>query len=485
VTTYDLWPHQRQTISRTYAAINAGSRATLIVLPQRGGKTRTVFEIFTHAMARGRRCVFAAHRRGLVEQAAQKFADYSGGYIKPSVFMPGHTFSPSSRFVVASIQSLRAREFALLVDDVVCVDEAHLAHACDLVASASDVMWLGLTATPLTSSGRHLGDTWRSLVIGARPSELLGKFIREPDVYTHDEDGVVGGAGAMWRRHADGLRTLAFCSSHAHAKACAADYDAAGVRAVVHTDKTKRDERDADFARLRARALDVIVNVGLYKEGTDVPWLEAVHDMAPTESLASYLQACARVGCVSDEKRACVLVDASGNWMRYGPVFADQPWALTTSQRDLEMIDAPVLRQCARCGSRFPVTCPRCGDVGAAVPHAVAAHAAGSLRRMTPEEREAMLRAQEELKEEARLRKQEEANAKRMEREALTKEMARIRSVLRGIASDMIKGRDRGAWSHRAKTWEDEFRTVAGDTAASVRAAWPGWLAGLRRRVDR
>jgi hypothetical protein len=464
--TFDLWPHQHQGMRRTYAAINAGARRPLVVMPCGAGKTRTVFEIGMHAVARGRRFIFAAPRRPLVEQCAGKFVDYSSGYVRPSLFMPPHAHAVNARVIVASIQSLLEREFLLGNGDVVAVDEAHLAHALPLMAAQPGVLFIGLTATPLDAGGRHLGDTWDAMVIGAQPSELLGRFIVEPDVYTHQQDGeIVEGAGPAWLRIAGEmrLRTLAFCTSVEHARAVTADYVSHGVRAVMHTDATKTAKRVADFALLRARELDVVVNVGLYREGTDAPWLECAHDMAPRDSLATYLQSDSRVGRACDEKRACVLIDAAGNWMKpgYGPVFADRPWSLTTSQRDLEMIDAPVLRQCARCGSRFPVTCPRCGDVGTAMPRAVAAHAAGSLRRMTPEEREAMLR----------------------EAEALTREMERVRRTLRGIASDVVGGRNRGAWSHRAKTWEDEFRTVAGGTAASVRAAWPAWLAGLRRRV--
>ena len=180
--TYDLWPHQHQTIRRLYVAINAGARRPLVVLPQRAGKTRTVFEVGMHAVAKGRRFIFAAHRRSLVEQSAQKFVDYSGGYVRPSLFMPPHSHDVNARVIVASIQSLLEREFLLGNGDVVAIDEAHLAHALPLMAAQPGVLFIGLTATPLDSGGRHLGDTWDTLVMGARPSELLGRFCVEPDV---------------------------------------------------------------------------------------------------------------------------------------------------------------------------------------------------------------------------------------------------------------------------------------------------------------
>lgn len=459
-------PHQHRAESRLYVAINHGARRPLLVMPQRGGKTLTAFHFGMDAVARGRRFIFCAHRRSLVEQTADKFVEYSHQHITPSVFMPPHQHDVNARVIVASIQSLLEREFPLRDGDVVTIDEAHLAHAVPLVQAHPRVLFIGLTATPLDSGGRHLGDTWDALVIGAVPSELLGKMCIEPDVFSHTRDGeIVGSAGETWLRFAgeQRLRTLAFCSSVAHGRAVVADYLSHDVAAVLHTDATRASTRARDFALLHDGLISVIANVGLYREGTDVPWLECVHDMAPRDALSTYLQSAARVGAASPEKRACMLIDASGNWMRYGALFADRPWSLTTSQRELEMIDAPVMRQCQRCGARFATVCPRCGSPGEPMPRRVAAHAAGTLRRMTPEEREAMLRAQAEM----------------------TREMERVRRVLRGIAKRVIGGYNRGRWSSQAAAWEREFRQVAGDTAASVRAAWPRWLAALRERVTR
>ncbi|WP_420213922.1 helicase-related protein, partial [Listeria monocytogenes] len=66
-------------------------------------------------------------------------------------------------------------------------------------------------------------------------------------------------------------------------------------RAAVLTCDDPDHVRTATLARLEARELDVVCNVGLYQEGTDIPWLECLHDLAPTNSVAAHIQRSARL----------------------------------------------------------------------------------------------------------------------------------------------------------------------------------------------
>ncbi len=71
-----LRPHQARARSLGYSAIRAGRRAPLFVAPTGAGKTRLAASMAADAVSRGRRVVWLAHRRELVQQARDTLALY-------------------------------------------------------------------------------------------------------------------------------------------------------------------------------------------------------------------------------------------------------------------------------------------------------------------------------------------------------------------------------------------------------------------------
>ena len=88
-------------------------------------------------------------------------------------------------------------------------------------------------------------------------------------------------------------RALGFCSSRNHADYMAEFFSKNGVKAyaVVSGDKmTYSMERKEAIRKLRSGEINVIFSVDMFNEGLDVPEIDMVMFLRPTESPTVFLQ---------------------------------------------------------------------------------------------------------------------------------------------------------------------------------------------------
>jgi superfamily II DNA or RNA helicase len=87
-----------------------------------------------------------------------------------------------------------------------------------------------------------------------------------------------------------GTRTLSFCCSTAHADFMADYFRRAGLRAVAVHSATTSAPRATSLEALRAGQLDVLFAVDMFNEGVDVPSIDTVLMLRPTESVIVWMQ---------------------------------------------------------------------------------------------------------------------------------------------------------------------------------------------------
>jgi hypothetical protein len=114
-------------------------------------------------------------------------------------------------------------------------------------------------------------------------------------------------------RQRGGQRTLAFCCSQRHADFMAEFFHAAGVRSVaVHAGATSAP-RALSLEQLRDGALDVIFAVDMFNEGVDLPNVDTVMMLRPTESPIVWLQQFGRGLRRTEGKDHLAVIDYIGN----------------------------------------------------------------------------------------------------------------------------------------------------------------------------
>jgi hypothetical protein len=110
-----------------------------------------------------------------------------------------------------------------------------------------------------------------------------------------------------------GKRTLAFCVSQRHADFMAEHFRNAGLRtAAVHSGETS-GPRAASLELLRGGDLDVIFAVDMFNEGVDLPALDTVMMLRPTESKIMWMQQFGRGLRTSADKPNLTVIDYIGN----------------------------------------------------------------------------------------------------------------------------------------------------------------------------
>ncbi|MDG1206305.1 MAG: DUF3427 domain-containing protein, partial [Pseudomonadales bacterium] len=120
-----------------------------------------------------------------------------------------------------------------------------------------------------------------------------------------------------WQKHKQ-TRTLAFCVSRKHADFMAAYFLRQGVKAVsVHSESDK--QRGEALFELAAGTIEIIFSVDLFNEGVDLPSIDTVLMLRPTESKIVFLQQLGRGlrTCEETGKKKLLVLDFIGNHISF------------------------------------------------------------------------------------------------------------------------------------------------------------------------
>jgi hypothetical protein len=361
-----LRDYQERTVSETLEAWEAGKRRVCVVLPTGGGKTRVGQELV--ACADEPRTLWVAHRKELVQQAAERLREHFG-HLNVGIIAAGQDASPYAPIQVASIQTLIAREQRPEASLVV-FDECHHIKAAtykELADYYADSIQLGLTATPERKDGSPLGDMYDHLVVGAQYSELIAQgHLVDCRVFQPPE---IPGSSSMaleplkaYQAYAPGTRAFAFAPSVALAEKYAAEFRAAGIPSLAVDAQTPAAERHAAVESFRAGSTRVLWNVYLFTEGTDVPAAETALLARGCGHGSMYLQIVGRVLRPFPGKGKATLIDLSGASLIHGFPTEDRIYSLDGS--GIKRTSLAALKVCGQCGSTILSAyqvCPNCG----------------------------------------------------------------------------------------------------------------------------
>ncbi|MDQ1582414.1 MAG: hypothetical protein QOF36_468 [Microbacteriaceae bacterium] len=350
-----LEPFQERLLEQISVSRGRGHHRNLLVAATGTGKTVMAAVDYAQLREDMPRCrlLFVAHRNEILDQSLATFRyalrDASFGEKWISGARPRHF-----DHVFASIQSLNAADLDALAPDhfdVVIVDEFHHAAAPSyrkLLDRVEPRELLGLTATPERSDGLSILH-WFDHRIAAelRLWDAIDQHRLAPFMYFGIHDGldltdipwrrgqgydiealsVLYTSSDAWARTvlkellrlADNpgtMRTLGFCVSIDHARFMSKHFNDAGVPSVAVWGDSLPADRRAALRDLAAGRIRAVFSVDLFNEGVDLPGVDTVLMLRPTESPTLFLQQLGRGLRRSKGKTFCTVLDFVGTHRR-------------------------------------------------------------------------------------------------------------------------------------------------------------------------
>ncbi|MEO7841578.1 MAG: helicase-related protein [Anaerolineales bacterium] len=110
------------------------------------------------------------------------------------------------------------------------------------------------------------------------------------------------------------LPTLAFCCSHQHAKRMVLSFKARGIPAAEYLGTTSMEKRAKLIEKLQYGELKILCAVDILNEGVDIPFVECLLFLRPTESKRIFYQQLGRGLRLSPGKDKVVVLDFIGNF---------------------------------------------------------------------------------------------------------------------------------------------------------------------------
>lgn len=299
------------------------------------------------------RLLFVAHREEILKQnlytfqAVLKDANFGELYV-------GSHKADSIDHLFVSIQTFNSQELAAKTAadfyDYIVVDEFHHAAAPTyqkLLEYYQPKILLGLTATPERMDGKSvLGYFGGRIAAEIRLPEAIDRNLLCPFQYfgvtdTADLSSLkwrTGGydknelsnlytlSGMVAERRADlvvnsilkyvtdidEVKGLGFCVSIAHAQFMARYFNTHGIPSMALTGDSPDEERNAAKQRLVSGELRFLFVVDIYNEGVDIPEVNTVLFLRPTESLTVFLQQLGRGLRLAENKDCLTVLDFIG-----------------------------------------------------------------------------------------------------------------------------------------------------------------------------
>ena len=348
-TDVELRPYQEALLERIAVVRRAGRHRNLLVAATGTGKT--VMAAVDYSRMAGRPpLLFVAHREELLSQALATYRhvvrDASFGEL-----WVGGTRPTSGTHVFASVQSLAHADLAHIRADrfaVVVVDEFHHAAAptyTRLLEHLRPAELLGLTATPDRADGIDVLAWFEGRIAAelrlwdAVSAGHLAPFAYYGVADSNDYSGVpwtrgrgydpTALTGVLTANHAwahlviaqvrryvadpTAMRALGFCVSVGHARFMAERFTAAGIPSVAVSAATDSAERRAALDNLQAGRIAAIFAVDLFNEGVDLPAIDTLLLLRPTDSGTLFLQQLGRGLRRSPGKSVCTVIDFVAN----------------------------------------------------------------------------------------------------------------------------------------------------------------------------
>ncbi|WP_276203746.1 DUF3427 domain-containing protein [Pseudarthrobacter sulfonivorans] len=348
--------HQEEMLEELEAERLKGFNHNLLVAATGTGKTVIAaldYRRLCESAGRDLKLLFVAHRQEILKQAMRTYRDVMQDGAFGELYVGEHR-PKEWKHIFASVQSLSALGIDQLEPDffdVVVIDEFHHAMAPTyrrMLDHLKPQQLLGLTATPERGDGVDVakqffdGRTASELRLwDALDADLLVPFhyfgvsddvdlsqlewkrgnydtVQLNNVYTGNDARAAKVIRELRDKvtSTDQMRAIGFCVSVQHAHYMAEVFNRAGIASVAVDGSTNDADRAAALERLRRREINCIFAVDLFNEGLDLPQVDTILLLRPTQSATIFLQQLGRGLRRHEGKAVLTVMDFIGQQRR-------------------------------------------------------------------------------------------------------------------------------------------------------------------------
>lgn len=311
------------------------------------GTGKTYLSAFDVSKVNPKRFLFVIHRENIARAAMKTFKKVFGKE-KTMSLLTGHQKEFDSDYIFATIQTLSKREILHTFPkdhfDYIVFDEAHHsgANTYQVVMNYFQPKFLlGMTATPERTDGNDIFKAFDyNIAYEIRLHDALEENMLVPFHYYGIKDIEIDGElldeftdfnrlicseriekilenSRFYGCDQGRIRGLIFCSTIKEAEELSIQLNEKGCRTQALTGSSSEEEREKCIRRLESRDsdyLDYILSVDIFNEGVDIPSVNQIIMLRPTQSAIVFVQQMGRGLRKNNNKDFLTIIDFIGNY---------------------------------------------------------------------------------------------------------------------------------------------------------------------------
>lgn len=348
---YKLQPNAMQIsfINNLNKILEKGEKRALLISATGTGKTYA--SAFALRENRPRRALFLVHREQIAKQAIESYKKIFGE-TKTFGLLSGNSKEFEADFLFSTMQMMSKEDIFLKFKedefDIIVIDEAHRIGASSyqkIIQYFKPKLLLGMTASPERTDGYDVYKEFNyNIACEIRlkqaleenflcPFHYFGITDIEFDGETIDENTELSDFSKLtcdervnyiikqiefYGHSGTTTNGLVFCSSKREALALSDKFNDRGYFTVVLTGEDSQEKREEAINRLTSKnieeKIDYIFTVDIFNEGVDIPEINQVIMLRPTESPIVFVQQLGRGLRKAADKEYVVILDFIGNY---------------------------------------------------------------------------------------------------------------------------------------------------------------------------
>lgn len=308
------------------------------------GTGKTYLAAFDIQQFKPKRFLFLVHRETIARKTESSFREILGESIKTG-FIIGRSRDIESQYVFGMVQTISRDEVLSSIDpntfDYIVIDEVHRSGAASyqkIINYFNPKFLLGLTATPERTDRFDIYSLFNHTIAyeirlqRALEMDMLCPFhyygVSEITVNGLEIDELASFSNLvsterlnhivenieLYKNNTEKIKGLIFCRRNDEATELSKQLNNRGYRTIALSGSNNETERENAIKDLEAGLLDYIISVDIFNEGIDIPRVNQIVMLRPTQSAIIFVQQLGRGLRKAQNKSFLTVIDFIGNY---------------------------------------------------------------------------------------------------------------------------------------------------------------------------